>query len=88
MKDIVITQDEITELAKNALPEILKESFSSTWSNPLQSALDEVLKSDELKEHLRTIIMDVYKEVSQEVDFKLFVKEAVVRSVIDELTKK
>lgn len=55
--------------------------------NPLKDALDEVLKSDELKEHLRKLIMEVYEEVSKEVDFKIFVKEAVVRQVIDQLQK-
>lgn len=87
MEDVTISKDEVTKMAQEALPGLLKETFKSDWSNPLKDALDEILKSDELKEHLRKLIMEVYEEVSKEVDFKIFVKEAVVRQVIDQLQK-
>lgn len=88
MNQIVIENEEIIALAKESLPKLLQETFSRTYSNPLSDVMDKILKSDEFKAELEKIVLEVYREVSQEVDFKSFVREAVVHSVIKELEKR
>ena len=88
MEDIKITNQELITLAKEALPKILKDKFESSYSNPLSDVLDKILKSDSFKLELERIIMEVFDEVKTEVDFKIFVKEAIVNSVVKNLQNK
>lgn len=85
--EIKIQNEEVIKMAKEALPKLLKEVFEKTYSNPLKDAMDKVLQDDSFKVELRQLIVDCYKEASKEIDFKLFVKEAVVQSVIKQLQK-
>jgi len=87
MKEILIKNEEIIKIAKESIPAILKETFSRSYSNPLKEALDDIFKSEEFKEELKKIILECYKEVKKEIDFKVFVKEAIVSEVIKSLVK-
>lgn len=85
--EIKIKHEEIVAIAEKQLPALLQDTFSSSYNNPLKKVLEEILKSDELKNQLEKIVFEVYKEVAEEVDFKAFVKEAIVHSVIREMQK-
>lgn len=84
---IEIPHDQVIQMAQEALPKLLKEVFEKTYSNPLKEAMDKVLAEDQFKEELKKIILETYKEASKEIDFKQFVREAVVASVIKQLQK-
>jgi len=85
MEEIKITNQEIINLAKESLPKILKETFERQYSNPLKNVLDEILSSEDFKNSMKYIINEIFEEVKTEVDFKAFVKEAIVNSVVKKL---
>jgi len=84
---ISISNQQVLDIAKEQLPIMLKEVFGKSYSNPLKDVLETILKNEDFKKQLKEIVLECYREVVKEIDFKLFVKESIVNNVIRELTK-
>jgi len=88
MTKIEIPESAVMKIAQEALPSLLKEAFTSNYSNPLKEILDEIVKSDEMKSYIGEIIEGLCKDIASEADFKVFVKESLVNEIVRSLQKR
>lgn len=64
MEDITVKGDELQKIIKESLPEIFKEKFTKTYSNPIADILEKEIKSQEgaitifIREQISSILTD------------------------------
>jgi len=80
MEDVIIKGDELQQIILKSIPEILKEKFKSSYSNPLADAITEVLKEKDgvIKEFIREII----SEMLNSEELKKKISNEVVMSIV------
>jgi fructose-1,6-bisphosphatase len=90
MEDVIIKGDELQQIILKSIPEVLKEKFKSSYSNPLADAITEVLKEKDgvIKEFIRDIISEMLNSEELKKNFaRIGVKRLALMSAYDAAAK-
>lgn len=61
MKDIIVNGNELQKIIEESIPNIFKEKFTSTYSNPLADIIEKEIKESEgvIRTFVKTTIADI-----------------------------
>lgn len=87
MGDIILTNEELTKVTQEALPKLLKETFSKAYGNPLKNTLDIVLNSQEIQDKLKGILNNILDDMSKDPEFNVSIRETFYSAIRDYIIK-
>lgn len=80
MQDITVKGTELQKIIEDALPTIFKEKFSSSYSNPIATMIEEEIKSNDGA--IKLFVRDTINSILNDEKFKDLVTKEVVGSII------
>ena len=80
MSEIKINTEEFEKIVAEALPKILKETFTSSYNNPLKTAVEAEIKESEGV--IKQLIKDVFTKIFTNQEFKEKIANEVIASII------
>lgn len=80
MKDIIISTDLLIKTIEEAMPEVLKDKLSSTYSNPFAKVIEEELNNKEGQ--IRTLVVEIISRAVNDEAFKKRLEEKVLETII------
>ena len=80
MNDITVKGSELEEIIKTALPTIFKEKFSSTYSNPIATMIEDEIKNNDGA--IRLFVRETLTNILDDVKFKDLITKEVIGSIL------
>lgn len=81
MEDLIIPADLVQQKMKEALPKILEDIFSSSYSSPLRKVIDEELKSQDGV--IKTVVSEIFTKALRDPKFKEQIGQVVLVKIVE-----
>lgn len=81
MEDLIISADLVQQSIKTALPKIIEDIFSSSYSSPLRKVIDEELKSQDSL--IKTMVSEIFTKALTDETFKTEMGQIVLSKIVE-----
>lgn len=80
MEDIKIDGKELENIIRGALPQIFKEKFTSSYSNPIATMIEEEIKNNDGA--IKLFVRETLNNILQDDKFKDLISKEIIGAIL------